>query len=236
MFDALFSGSSLLDIWMMSALYPKELSVGHLNIHHLANKVIDLNAFLSQSDFLCVSETRLSAHVSDDPNCFILWSDANGSGHTGTAVYVHDTIRNTTCWQYDLESEHVESIWFQVKPGRGPPIVVAFIYRKPSFVWFDEFVSMLDKVLDHKHVNYILLLGDFDIDMFEPHPIWESTLSLFNLHQCVQSATRVTLRATTFVDHIYVNNPDKIIRTFVSKISMSNNCPVPNWKTHYCNI
>ena len=80
--------------------------MGHLNIYHLADKVTDVNMFLSQSNILRifgVSETRLTSHGSDDmlriPKYSILRRDANAAGHTGVAVYVHDTIRDfTTQW------------------------------------------------------------------------------------------------------------------------------------------
>ena len=56
---------------------------------------------------------------------------------------------------------HVENIWLQIEPGRGPPIFLAFLYRNPasSLVWFHDFVSMMDRVQDSKHCNDILLPG-----------------------------------------------------------------------------
>ena len=36
----------------MTVSCPKDLSVGHLNIYHLANKVTDVNVFVHQSDIL----------------------------------------------------------------------------------------------------------------------------------------------------------------------------------------
>ena len=67
---------------------------------------------------------------------------------------------------------------------------------------------MMDRVQNSKHHNEILLLDDFNIDMFKPNPAWVSTMSLFNLHQCVQSPTRVTSTTSTLLDHIYVSNRD----------------------------
>ena len=105
-----------------------------------------------------------------------------------------------------IGTTYVESIWLQVKTGRGPPFLIAFIYRSPSstLVWFDESVVMMDRVQNSKHHDEILLLGDFNIDMFKPNPAWISTLSLFNLRQCVQSPTRVTSTTSTLIDRIYM--------------------------------
>ena len=178
----------------MTVSCPNDLSVGHLNIYHLANKMTDVNVFVHQSDILHilgVSESRLTSYVSDEvvsvPNYSILRRDADEPGHTGIAVYVHNSIRDFTHRRYDWESTYIESICLQVKTGRGPPFLIAFIYRSPSstLVWFDEFVVMMDRVQNSKHLNEILLLGYFNIDMFKPNPAWVSVLCLFNLHQCV---------------------------------------------------
>ena len=53
----------------MTVSCPNDLSVGHLNIYHLANKVTDVNVFVHQSDILHilgVSESRLTSYVSDE--------------------------------------------------------------------------------------------------------------------------------------------------------------------------
>ena len=84
----------------------------------------------------------------------------------------------------------------------------------------------MDRVQNSKHHNEILLLGDFNIDMFKPNPAWVSTLSLFNLHQCVQSPTRVTSTTSTLIDHIYASKPDRLIRTHVPITIMSDHYPV----------
>ena len=100
------------------------------------------------------------------PNYSILRRDADEPGHTGIAVYVHNSIRDFTHSRYDLESTYVESICLQVKTGRGPPFLIAFIYRSPSstLVWFDEIVVMMERVPNSKHHNEILLLGDFGLN------------------------------------------------------------------------
>ena len=138
------------------------------------------------------------------PNYSILRSDADEPGHTGIAEYVHNSVRDFTHRRYDWESTYVESICLQVKTGRGPPFLIAFIYRSPSstLVWFDEFVVMMDRVQNSKHHNEILLLGDFNSSNPIQHGL--STLSLFNLHQCIQSPTRVTSTTSTLIDHNYI--------------------------------
>ena len=82
----------------MTVSCPNDLSVGHLNIYHLADKVTDVNVFVHQSNMLHifgVSESRLTSYFSDElvsiPNYSILRRDADEPGHTGIAVYVYDS-------------------------------------------------------------------------------------------------------------------------------------------------
>ena len=87
----------------------------------------NVNAFVIQSnvlhiDFFGVSEYRLTSCLLRDevltiPNC------------SGTAVHVQDSVRDFTCGRYDSESVHVESVWFQVKSGRGPAFLLRFIIK-----------------------------------------------------------------------------------------------------------
>ena len=91
------------EIRTMTVSCLKDLSVGRLNIYHFANKVTDVNVFVHQSDIFHifgVSESRLPSYVSDEvvsiPNYSILRRDADEPGHTGIAVYVHNSIRDFT--------------------------------------------------------------------------------------------------------------------------------------------
>lgn len=231
----------------MSKMQTHDLTVGHLNVYHLENKVTDVNVFLDQTR-IChifgITESRLSPAVDDDviaiPNYSLFRRDATHSGHTGIAVYVHDTMKAFTNRRFDLESVNVESIWLEVKVAKCP-VILGFIYRNPSsnFGWYDDFVIMMDKVQDFARGRDIIILGDFNIDFQKPHPAWDSTISLFNLHQVIQSATRVTSSSSTLIDHIYVNNPDRVVSAQVHQTSISDHfaiqctvaCKIPTART-----
>ena len=49
---------------------------------------------------------------------------------------------------------------------------------------------MMDKVMEC-NAN-ILLLGDFNIDLFKQPPAWNNTTAIFGLEQFVEETTRVT--------------------------------------------
>ena len=213
--------------------YPQEncLNVSHINVNHLCNKVTDLTVFLDQPNtlhILGITESRLNNNISDEnlsiPNYSIYRRDASFAGHTGIAVYVHDSINNCVKRRRDLESDHVESVWLEVKSTKSSPIYIGFIYRNPAanFSWYDDFTLMLDR-LDHTN---IVLLGDFNIDLFKPHFAWECITSSFGLTQCVTTATRITKTSSTLIDHIYTNNLSLVNDTKVPSTGLSDHFPV----------
>jgi len=63
---------------------------------------------------------------------------------------------------------------------------------------------MIDNIHTVKPHTYILVLGDFNIDLLKPHSSWDSTITLLGLTQLVKSPTRITQTSATLIDHIYI--------------------------------
>ena len=130
---------------------------------------------------LGLSERRLSARFSDEsvsiPHYTIIRRDAADQGHTGMALYIHQSIKTFTKGRNDLESEKVECIWVEIKHPASPAVLVGYVYRNPAatHTWFDDFVQMMDKVCESN--PNIVLLGDFNIDLLKPQPTWSSATS-----------------------------------------------------------
>ena len=209
------------------------LHCGHLNIFHLQNKTHDLSILLKEPSpfhLFGVTESRLNPNIADSvisvDEFSVIRRDAQQPGHTGVAVYIHDSIRHITCRREDLESKSVESVWVEVKANHSAPLLVAFIYRNPSssFQWFDDFTAMLDKAKQFS--SDIVLLGDFNINMFLSNPAWECTTSLFGLKQLITTATRVSPSSSTLIDHIYTTNKARVVDTHVPEVGISDHYPV----------
>ena len=210
------------------------LSIGHLNINSLPNKVLDLNVFLANTckcHMFGITESRLHSVIKDEtlmiPNYSIIRKDAVHHGHTGLAVYVHDLIKHVTIRRTDLESDVIENLWFELKASKCS-ILIGFIYRNPKSdpKWYDDFVAMMDVVENVEHGKDVILLGDFNVNVLKNNASWDSTISLFNLHQMVQTPTRVTQSTESLIDHIYTNNPERIIHCNVHQTSMSDHFTV----------
>ena len=209
------------------------LKLAHLNIFHLLNKVPELCVFMNQSTpfhLFGLSETRLHPTVSDEsiaiPGYSVTRRDPSKNQQTGLAVYIHESIQSITRRRDDLESEDVESVWIEIRVPHSSPLFVCYLYRNPasSFIWYDEFVKMMDRVSNIS--SNIVLLGDFNIDLYKHHPAWSYTTTLFGLHQLVQSPTRVTPKSSTLIDHVYTTKPDSVLFTDVPILSISDHYPV----------
>ena len=140
------------------------LRIGHANVYHLYNKVHDVCMLLNDSPFihlLGLRETRLSARFSDKslsiPQYNIIRRDAADQGHTGMALYIHQSIKMFTKRRNDLESEKVECIWVEIKHPASPAVLVGYVYRNPAATppWFDDFVQMMDKVCESNPLFFL---------------------------------------------------------------------------------
>ena len=89
----------------------------------------------------------------------------------------------------DLEPSSVECMWIEIRYSMSPSLLVGFIYiNSASTDWYDTFTHMMDSV--NSNSRNILLLGNFNFNLLEPQPEWESTAAQIGLNQLVSTATR----------------------------------------------
>lgn len=209
------------------------LRVGHLNVCHLRNKVADLSVFVNEPTpyhVFGISESHLDSTVTDEllsiPSYSIIRRDADSNDplHHGIAVYIHQSIQSVTRRRPDLESEEIEGVWLEVNPSAGAKsLFVCYLYRngKSLITWYDAFIRMMDKVSSIS--SNIILLGDFNLDLFNNHPGWNYTANLFGLEQIIETYTRYDSvhDSYTLIDHIYVTNTETVISTDVPIVDFS---------------
>ena len=217
----------------MTKMAPKhDLRIGHLNVYHLYNKLTDINAFIQSEhvDILGISESRLNNNISDDsigiPGYNVFRRDAVEPRDTGLAVYVNHNLQDSIHRRLDLETSYVECIWLELKHCEKNTLLLGILYRNPAstLCWYDDFVNMMDNV--NATGKNVLLLGDFNIDLFKHNNAWSSTTALFGLVQLVPSATRVTTLTSTLIDHIYTTDVHLVLRTWVPEIGISDHFPI----------
>lgn len=213
--------------------------IGHLNVYHLPNKIADICSLLNRpprTHILGLNETWLNSNHTDAmlsiPNYQIIRRDTAKHGHTGIAVYIHNTLHPFIKRRTDLESMEIESIWLEIKCSKSSPLLLAYVYRHPDSKdkWLDDFVQMMTKV-PIKNRN-ILILGDFNFNMLKPQPVWNSVFTLFGLQQLVDKPTRVSSTSATLLDHIYTNNTSLCSDIYVSEDGISDHFPTTcTWKS-----
>ena len=208
------------------------LRIGYLNINHALNKITEISSILHNSSkhfhVFCFAESRLSAPISDSdisvPGYNIIRRDPKVQKETGLLLYYNQSV--TMKRLFHLENFHVESIWVEIKLKHSKPLIIGYIYRNPAerLDWFDNFTIMMDAVtLENKE---FMLLGDFNIDLLKPQTQWAHLYQMFNLHQLIDKATRITETSKTLIDHIYVLSKHNIIETCSPISGCSDHSPV----------
>ena len=214
-------------------------NIGHLNIYHLPNKIADVCLLLNRAPkvhILGLSETWISSKHTDEilsiPNYRILRRDTKQCGHTGLVAYIHNDVYPFTRRRTDLEPSSIECIWIEIKCSMSSPLLLGYLYRHPDSKdeWLDDFTQMMDVVqLSNRNV---LLQGDFNFNLLEPQPTWQSTFALFGLSQLVNKPTRIASTTASLLDHIYTNNTSLFTNVEVPQNSISDHFPtICTWKS-----
>ena len=212
--------------------------LGHLNVYHLPNKIADISLLLNRTPkihILGLTETWLSSKHADEilsiPNYQILRRDTIQRGHTGLVAYIHNSVYPFIRRRIDLEPSNIECMWIEIKCSMSSPLLLGYLYRHPDSTdeWQENFVHMMDAIqLTNKN---ILIQGDFNVNLLEPHPSWQSTLELFGLKQIVTKPTRISSTTTSLLDHIYTNNTSLFTNVEVPEKSISDHFPtICTWK------
>ena len=206
-----------------------QINIYHLNIYHLFNSFLMSTLYLKKTNdvvhILGLSETRLDNRIEDKDISIrgytLFRRDKNLDKHTGLVAYIHNSIANSVKRRRDLEYQHIESLWLEIKQDKSTPLLICFIYRNPSSnsEWQDQFQIMMDKIPDKKYE--LLMLGDFNIDLHKPQQSWNTLTSLLGLKQLITDYTRVTHTSKTIIDHIYTNNIHKVKNINVISSSIS---------------
>ena len=175
-----------------------------------------------------VSESRLDARITNNlislTDYAALRRDSNYPSHTGLALYVHKSRENRLRRRSDLEIKTIECFWVEITDSKAKPLLVGYVYRNPasSQEVSDELINMMDRVTENN--ENILLLGDFNINLFKHPPAWNNITSLFGLDHLVEEATRAT--SATLIDHIYTKNRSRVTDVRIVESGISDHCAI----------
>jgi hypothetical protein len=136
----------------------------HGNIKSLRNKINYITNLIEEFDIVFFTETHLNNQITDDDiaiSGFDVPFRKDRNSHGGGIFMYHKSNINILR-RVDLEHEHVESMWFELKT-KVHPILININYRSElqshTFYW-QFFDLMLKQALDEN--SHIICLGDLN--------------------------------------------------------------------------
>ena len=207
----------------------KGFKICHLNIRSILPKIDDIRILMKESniDVIAFTETWLSEGVTDDliqiDGYKIYRNDRSHGNGGGVAIYVKDTLQH--CLLKDLNSDKIENIWVKITPDYQKEYLIACIYRPPSAP--NQYLEDIVDCVEHAHSisNNIIFLGDlnynFQIDQINATDPCVYLQNILGTRQLITKPTRVTLKSSTIIDHIYTTIPDKHVKSGVIDLCMS---------------
>ena len=189
------------------------LKIGHLNIRSLRHKD-DQHAF----DILTLSETWLDSSIANNDiqlpgyTCARMDRQTDKSGG-GVIAYLRNRLPNRT-WR-DLSKDKSKCLWIEVCRPKYKSLYICCGYRAPD-TYLTSFISGITQALSLLDVTNceVILLGDFNVD-------WKARANkqkqhlmnfarVFDLHQQIKTATRITENSESLIELLFVNNEHRI--------------------------
>ena len=215
----------------LEGILNRGLTISHLNVRSLRNKVDQISQYLSSNsiDLFSMSETWLDENVSLNLSVHgysLERKDRNYQGG-GVGCYIKSSISYVR--RRDLECDDLEVMWIEIKSPNSRPWLVAIVYRTPSSnaAFFSNFESNVENVYAISH--NLILIGDFNCNVLTENPLHaklRSLCSIFNFEQLIRGPTRVTPNSSSCIDLIFVPKKQTDFKCGKVTIGISDHCLV----------
>lgn len=205
------------------------LSVLHLNIRSIRNKLEYIKEMLTDFNILCFTETHLSPEISND-DLFIegfqpISFRKDLSPHSsGLLIYVAEGL--FAVHRPDLEENLQEALWIEIK-HKGDSYLLCNIYRRPNtpVLFWHRLGVMVEKALDSS--KHLLIVGDINEDQLnDQNHYLKDLLHLNNLKNIILEPTRIMPTSSTLIDVIVVAEDVKVLNSGVMEVdrAISDHC------------
>ena len=191
------------------------LCLVHVNVRSLGKKLDLFEAESKHCDTITLSETWLSKR--DNNNELHLShfhppvrQDRADDPHGGVAIYVRNNLYCKP--QPDLHVNDLEAVWIETKLNQENLLVGSF-YRPPN-AKIDYWKLISDSIQKANNtMNKCIILGDFNPDFLDnPAKHLLDILNMLQLHQLINSPTRITETTSSCLDLIITQSP-RIIKS-----------------------
>ena len=184
------------------------LSILHLNIRSIRNKINYIEENFNDFDILCFTETHLGDTVSNDDiyieGFHLVSYRKDVSPHSsGILVYVSQGL--ATIRKPELECHLEESLWIE-NFHRGESILLSTIYRPPNtpVSFWNRLNIVTEKSMEIS--SNLIIVGDLNEDQLNPRNHYlKDVMTLNNLLNVIVFPTRKTAQSETLLDQIVVH-------------------------------
>ena len=192
------------------------LSIAHLNIRSIRNKLNYVTDHLSDFDIICFTETHLDGNIANSDliidvheSCFYRKDLNSHSG--GLLVYGSDKLVSKR--RPDLELDSVHAIWVGVKYHTFT-FLMCNVYRSPETpVIFWNFFNISIKRALESNPNFIIV-GDLNQYLLLANDNQlANIMSLNNLTNVINKPTRITDTLSTLIDPILVPDTVRVLHS-----------------------
>ena len=194
------------------------LQIIYFNVRSLLPKVSELQllCLTENPDVVCVTETWLDVDVDDCeieiPGYLCCRLDRNRHGG-GLITY----FKSTMDYKCVLSGPNGLELFFFLLHNGNCKICLGLLYRPPSSPSsvFDSLYNTISS-LDPSWLSNLVLLGDFNVDFYNPcHHLYsklQCMLSTFSLFQVVTEHTHFGPHGTSLIDLILLSQPSQLLR------------------------
>ena len=186
-------------------------------------------------DILAINETKLDATIKDGevhlPGYDVVRKDRESNGRNGGSVCICIRSNINFHLRADLSPNNLEYLTVEISKPRSKPFLVSIWYRPPqsSLDLFSTFERIIDKI-DAENLE-LYLMGDLNCNLLTEVVSNNSShllniIDIYGLSQLITESTRVTQYSSTLIDLCLTNSPDKISKSGVINISVSDHSAI----------
>ena len=205
----------------------KQLSIIHLNVCSVKDKLDTLEAEFGSYDVLCITETWLHDGISSNDILIPGFhppfrKDRQGRGG-GVAVYVSQNLIAES--MNNLTIPGLEAIWIKLRCKHKNYLIGTF-YRADKSEQYWELIE--DSISNAADLNMqTIVTGDFNENILREMSANIQHIELINdLTQIIKEPTRITPNSSTLIDLIFVSSADTVLDSGVLDPVCSDHCPV----------
>lgn len=191
------------------------LKIAHLNTRSLIAHFDDVTQLLHREsiDILCLTETWLNESMPDgnvaiSDYCLFREDRTDGRRGGGLMVYIRNNLRISVS-RFDVNKSCDFEYMFLKLSFSGKSCILGLIYRPPNY-GLNNCIEQIDDLLSQliPTSDYFMLLGDVNINMFDPTNSLHSCCSSYGLTQVIADPTRISRFSESLPDPIFMSFPE----------------------------